>query len=240
MSSSVAEFNGFSDQTFRFLRELAENNNRPWFERNRETFQVHVLEPARRLVIVLGRRLEEIAPTVRAVPREKGSIRPIARDIRGSADKRPFRPHLDLWFWQGEEDRNWDCPGFLFRLTADALILGAGIHTFDERSLAAYREAIVAPPEGEALTLALWKVEQAGPYELGGASFDTVPMGYDPDQERAGLLRRKGLYAFIEGPIPHNIYTRRFIDYCFGHYKNLAPLHEWLVKMTLRSERLDP
>ena len=236
MSSAIVEFNGFSEETFRFLRDLGENNTRPWFERNRDAFRTHVLEPARELVVALGARLEEIAPRIRAIPREGGSIGTLRRDTRGSPTMPPFRTHLDLWFWEGAEVRDGDCPGFFLRLSPRALVLGVGIHTFADKTLAAYREAIVAPPEGEALNLAMTKIAQAGPYQFGGAKLEAFPAGYDPEQERSDLLRRSGLYAFIEGPVPHNIFTRRVIEYCLGHYRNMEPLHQWLVETTKRSD----
>lgn len=43
-------FTGFSHDTFRFLKALEKNNNRPWFDLHREDFQRHVLGPFGALV----------------------------------------------------------------------------------------------------------------------------------------------------------------------------------------------
>ncbi len=205
MSTTTPEFVGFSDETFLFLRQLAENNDRMWFEKNRKTYEDHLIAPAKLLVTSIGARLEEFSPNFQADPRINGSIVRINRDIRFSKDKTPYKTHLDLWFWEGKSERTWDCSGFFFRLSPQSLILGTGIHSFSKPTLAAYREAIVNPPEGSALINAIRRVEQAGPYEMGGDSYKRVPTGYDPDSERAEFLKRKGLFAQIEGPIPHNI-----------------------------------
>ena len=53
-----------------------------------------------------------------------GSISRINRDIRFSKDKRPYKEHLDLWFWHGDR-RSWDLPGFWFSLTPQRVMLGA-------------------------------------------------------------------------------------------------------------------
>ena len=236
MSTTTPEFVGFSDDTFLFLRELAEHNDRVWFEKNRQAYKDHLIAPAKLLVQSIGARLDEFSPDFQADPRVNGSILPINRDIRLSKDKTPYRTHLELWFWEGGPERTWDCSGFFFRMTPQSLILGTGIHAFSKTALASYREAIVNPPEGSALVNAIRRVEQAGPYEMGGDSFKRVPTGYDPDGEQAELLKKKGLYVQIEGPIPHNIFTRKFVDYCVAHFRNIHPVHQWLVATTSPSQ----
>lgn len=42
------------------------------------------------------------------------------------ADKRPYKTHLDLWFWQGSGPSR-ACPGYWFQLTSSELLLGAGM-----------------------------------------------------------------------------------------------------------------
>lgn len=232
--SEIADFTGFKDEAFAFLKDLAANNDRVWFERNRSRYTEFLLEPARGLVVAIGERLEEFAPGAQFEPRVDGSIVRLNRDTRFSGDKTPYKTHLDLFFWEGADKRSWSLSGFFFRLTAERVFLGAGILGFDKPFLAAYREAVADPIDGSALLAAVSSVQQAGPYEIGGDAYKRVPSGYDPDHERADWLKRKGLHAAVEGPVPHNIYTRKFVDYCVGHFKNLDPLHKWLVGVANR------
>ena len=46
--------------------------------------------------------LPRLGPGIHAEPRVRGSIFAINRDIRFSNDKSPYKPYLDLWFWQGD------------------------------------------------------------------------------------------------------------------------------------------
>jgi uncharacterized protein (DUF2461 family) len=48
----------FSQNTFRFLDELAANNNRAWFEANKKNYELLVREPALDFI-------EEMAPALR-------------------------------------------------------------------------------------------------------------------------------------------------------------------------------
>jgi uncharacterized protein (TIGR02453 family) len=94
-------FAGFRSEAFAFLDELARNNDRAWFQSHRDAYETFVLEPARDLVEALGEELRAFAPDVNADPRVGGSIMRIARDTRFAKDKRPYKTHLDLWFWEG-------------------------------------------------------------------------------------------------------------------------------------------
>ncbi|HSG46496.1 MAG TPA: DUF2461 family protein, partial [Longimicrobiales bacterium] len=81
---------GFSGETFRFLSELAANNERDWFKANRDRYDAHVRDPAVTFVLAVGERLNGISPHLRADPRPVGgSLFRIHRDVRFSKDKSP-------------------------------------------------------------------------------------------------------------------------------------------------------
>jgi hypothetical protein len=44
-------------------------------------------------------------------------------------------------------------------------------------------------------------------------------------------LRYNGLYAGIETAIPDEFYSGAFIDYCFERFRDMAPVHHWLVSV---------
>lgn len=155
----------------------------------------------------------------------------IARDTRFSRDKRPYKTHLDLWFWQGNGPSR-ESPAYWFRLRPDLLILGAGMHRFERGQLDRYREAVVEPGRGEALSAALDAVRAAGAYEIGGRRYKRLPAGYEAPPERAELLLHDGLYAGLELALPEIVHTPRFPVFCIGHYGRLRPLQEWLVELT--------
>jgi uncharacterized protein (TIGR02453 family) len=125
----MSSFPGFDPAAFAFLGALAEHNERPWFHAHEADYRRLLLEPARDLVRALGEALAAVAPGVHADPRVNGSILRIARDTRFSADKRPYRPHLDLWLWEGDGPSR-SCAGYFVRLDPDAVTLGVGAHHF--------------------------------------------------------------------------------------------------------------
>jgi uncharacterized protein (TIGR02453 family) len=217
----------FPAETAAFLTDLAQNNERAWFEANRDRYEVGYVEPGRAFVEEMGPRLQAISPNVHAEPRINGSISRINRDTRFSADKTPYKDHLDLWFWHGDK-RGWDQPGFYLRVTADKLFLGSGMHVLNKELIVKYRDVVVDERSGKALEAGVAKVRAAGPYEVGGATRKTVPRGYDADHERAGYLLHDGLYAGLELPFAAAT-APNFADVAETHFTATWPVGKWLL-----------
>ena len=88
----------FSQETFKFFREVGRNNHKEWMDANRERYRAHVVEPFRRL-------LESLTPAVLALDdefdvsgRTGRNFSRINRDIRFSKDKSPYRTQMYLMF----------------------------------------------------------------------------------------------------------------------------------------------
>ncbi len=68
-------FNGFRPNLRQFLQDLSENNDREWFDDNRDRFERHVRAPALAFVREMAPRLAEICPQIEADDaRHGGSI----------------------------------------------------------------------------------------------------------------------------------------------------------------------
>ncbi len=221
-------FQGFPEGTFQFLNGITRNNNKAWFDNHRDDYQAYYVDAARSFVEALGPRLSKLSPTLKYEASINGSLFRINRDVRFSKDRRPYKNHIDLWFWHGDR-RGWDSPGFFFRMFADRLILGAGMHKFEKAQFDAYRNAAVDDRSGKALVKALAKVTAAGPYTIGQATRKTVPRGFDANHERAALLLHEGLTAEYDGAIDKSAGTTRFVDVCIGHFKAVWPVARWLL-----------
>ena len=222
-----AEFQGFPKETCTFLAGLAGNNDKAWFDAHRAEYQAHLVEPARSFIVAMGKRLPEISPAVNADPAVNRTLRRINRDIRFSRDKSPYKTHLDLWFWEGA-GHNFGGSGFFFRMFSHRLLLGVGIHGFSKEQLAAYRRAVVDPRKGKELAAIAAGLKKAG-FDLGGSHYKKVPPGFDAGHERADFLLHNALYSGKEMELPKEAHSAAFVGFCFDHFKQLAPLHRWLV-----------
>lgn len=226
-------FNGFPRECVRFYEDLRKNNNKEWYEAHKGDFQKYVMSPAQEYVIVMGNMLKKIAPGVVADPRmDKSIFRPF-RDVRFSKDKSPYKTHLGIFLWEGNL-RKMDCPGFYLHLEPPNLMLGVGNHCFSRELLELYRESVVDPKHGKALAKAIEAVKAKGPYEIGVKQFKKLPRGYDKKYENLEPLLFGGLTAMCETSIPEQFYSNDFVQYAFERFRDMAPIHKWLLEMTGR------
>ena len=126
-------------------------------------------------------------------------------------------------------------PGFYFHLEPPNLMLGAGMHCFSKEMLTAYREAVVDPKLGPALVKAIKEVQKKGDYEIGVKHYKRTPRGFDPKHKNADLLLHNGLTAATMSEIPEELQSADILDYCFERYRDMSPIHKWLVAMTDRA-----
>lgn len=227
-------FEGFAKQTVSFFSQLAKNNDKGWFDLHRDDYEQHVLAPAQAFVGVMGQQLGKISKGIVADPRVNKSLFRLNRDVRFSKDKRPYKTHLGIYFWEEVGGRKrMECPGFYFHLEPGRLMLGVGMYIFPKDVLEAYRQAVVDPKQGPALVRAVKQVEGKG-YSVAGEHYKRVPRGYDPEHKHADLLRHNGLAAMTEGKLPAELYSAKIVERCFSRFKEMAPLHRWLKGLLQR------
>lgn len=220
-------FSGFKEPTTDFLAALSENNSKSWFDEHREDYEDHWVAPAKEFVVAAGEALADINPRVEAQPRVNGSIFRVNRDVRFSADKTPYKDHLDFWFWEGE--RKTAVSGYYLRVTPTEIGVGAGAHGFDKNRLTAFRAAVVDPKAGKSLASAVEAVEKAG-WHVKGESYKRIPRGFEPaDAEQERFLRHSSLWCGLDTPHPASMRTARLIPYVVRRWEQMDPLHRWLV-----------
>jgi uncharacterized protein (TIGR02453 family) len=88
----------FTQETFRFFRELARNNHKAWMDANRERYRAHVVEPFRALLDRLGPVVLRLHPHFDVSGRTGVNFSRINRDVRFASDKSPYRAQMYLTF----------------------------------------------------------------------------------------------------------------------------------------------
>jgi len=229
----IKEFEGFYKETLYFFRTLEENNNKPWFDQNRQVYEDYVVAPAKSFVVSMGEKLKKLAPGINADPRTNKSLFRINRDVRFSSDKSPYKTQMGIVFWDRDLPR-MESSVFYFHLEHERVMLGAGIYRFTKPRLEEYRKSVVHPVYGKELGNIYKELSGKG-YDFGGKKYKKIPSGFDGDHENAGLLLYEGLYASKDFNIPREFYSRDFLDFCFEPYKEMLPLQEWLSRLTERA-----
>ena len=172
--------------------------------------------------------LAGVAPGIQAEPRVLGSIFRINRDTRFSADKRPYKDHLDFWFWHGE--RKAAVSGLFVRISPDVVGVGAGSHGFDKAALGRFRAAVGDDGARAELVDAVESIEKAG-YPIDGQTYKRVPAGCpaDADGQAARFLRHSALFVHHDEPAGLALDAEHLLASLGRHWTTLVPLHRWLV-----------
>jgi uncharacterized protein (TIGR02453 family) len=227
-------FSGFPADTQRFLADLAANNERAWFEANRERYEAAYLEPAKAFVTAVGERLARLAPELTADARVNGSIFRINRDVRFSRDKTPYKENVDFWFWAGE--RRGAVSGLFVRVAAGLVGIGAGCHGFERERLEAYRRAVADAASGEALAAIVTRIKEDG-YDVNDPGYKRLPRGLEElaGTPREGLARHDALFVYVQEPARLALDGGALLDTCERHWQALLPLHHWLVEHVQRT-----
>ncbi|MFC1856921.1 DUF2461 domain-containing protein [Thermodesulfobacteriota bacterium] len=185
----------FRPETFTFLKELAQNNNRQWFQQHKMRYEEHVKEPAMRFIIDFGEPLRKISRHFTADPRPVGgSMFRIYRDIRFSKNKRPYKTNAGVQF-RHSRGKDVHAPGYYLNIEPGNVFAALGIWHPDPATLGKIRDAICENPSG-------WKRTARGKsfrskFNLAGDSLIRAPKGYDPHHPLIEDLKRKDFIGTI-------------------------------------------
>ncbi len=226
----MAEPTYFKPSFFKFLRDLRENNNREWFQANKNRYEDHVKDPSLRFISDFGPILAKISKHFRADPRPVGgSMFRIYRDVRFSKNKEPYKTAVGIQF-RHELGKSAHAPGFYLHLSPGEIFAAGGIWRPDGPTLKAIREGLVEDSTAWKRVKAS-KAFKTGGYELGGDSLKRPPKGFDPEHPLVEDLRRKDFIAhakLTQKAVTDSGFPKRLAS----EFRQTAPLVRFLCKAT--------
>ena len=134
-------FEGFPESGLAFLRDLAEHNDRGWFEEHRAAWDEGIVPAMLAWCGDLAERLRDVMPRLVFLPRVGGSLHRLNRDIRFSRDKRPYKTHAAALLWEGAAEKH-DAPGVYLHVSPGEVIFGGGLYVFEEGRLDRFRKLL--------------------------------------------------------------------------------------------------
>ena len=226
--NSNSALKDFPKRTAVFLGRLSKNNNREWFEANRELYNTDFLEPAIQFVLEMGDRLLDLDPAIISIPKVDKSIFRLHRDVRFSKDKSPYKANMGLYFWNGKAKKS-DAAGFYFHVEPKLFGIATGIYMPPPYLLKRFRDNVVNPDKGKELHQIV-KILQKKKYDIGGRKFKRLPKGYGDNSPYSEYLLYQGIYAWYESSNFNELASEKAIDKVFKIFKEMLPLHNWLIK----------
>jgi uncharacterized protein (TIGR02453 family) len=219
-------FDGFPKDFFAFFRELKANNNRAWFEANKQRFRDSVQAPMSDFITAMAPRLAKISKQFVADPRPNGgSMFRIYRDVRFSKDKRPYKEHAACHF-RHVLGKDVHVPGFYMHFAPGEVVFGGGLWMPPSDALAKIREAIAAKPQAWKKVLA----DKAFAKTFDGVSGEALtrpPRGFDPAAPFIDDIKRKSFFAMREEGAKIAS-SPKLVDEIAGTFAAASPLLKFL------------
>ncbi|GAC1339245.1 MAG: DUF2461 domain-containing protein [Acetobacteraceae bacterium] len=187
-----------------FLRGLAANNEKAWFEANRDAYEGAVREPMAALIGDVSAELSRLGLPLEGEAR-RSAFR-IHRDVRFSKDKSPYKTEVGaVWYRQGSGK---DGAGVLyFHLAPGGCFTAAAFYRPEPETLGAIRERIrVHPDQFLAVEAGL---ADAGLRLDAADALRRMPRGFEDLQDspvaaalrlRSFIVRRELLAKQVQGP----------------------------------------
>jgi uncharacterized protein (TIGR02453 family) len=189
-------FRGFPPETLRFLRQLKRNNNRAWFLAHKDVYELKVKAPMIELVLELGFAMQRFAPELVVEPQR--AIYRIYRDIRFSADKRPYKTHVAAIFVpRGIPKKTGAC--LYFHIEPAEVVVAGGIYMPDPATLRILRQHIATHWE-ELIEITNQRSFRKLLGNLQGERLVRQPSGFPADHPAIDVLRQKQFYVTQSEP----------------------------------------
>lgn len=215
----------FTSATFRFLRDLAANNNREWFAANKPRFEDVLRQPYLQLLADLQAPLAKISTHYVADTRmQGGSLFRIHRDTRFANDKTPYKTWAGARLFH-ERARHVEAPSFYLHIQSKRSFVGGGIWHPQPETVKRIRDFLADNP-------AAWKKATRSKaflahFALGGESLKRPPRGFDPAHELIEDLKRKDFTAW-ENFADSVVTSAELQAFIVERLKRLAPMIDYL------------
>lgn len=210
-----------------FLKELSENNNRPWFLHNKPTYDI-LREEFTELVADIIQRIAKFDERIEHVDPKKSLFR-IYRDVRFSKNKEPYKTQFSAMIAEKKDHKA--VPGYYFQINHQGILgMGGGVYMPEPETLNKIRHEVLARPE-EVHKLLKNKRFLA---TYGGLSEEDrmmrAPKGYlhlPADHPMLDMIKNRHYFSFLEIDLNKHV-SKNLAKEVAGNFEDLYPLIEWL------------
>ncbi len=231
MTAATETFAGFRPEAIQFLADLAQNNDRAWFQPRKAEYERLLKGPLEALCVALAARFEARGVPLSADP-ARSPFR-IYRDVRFSKDKSPYKTSASAAFrWKesgAELSHQEGDPGGYFHLEPGEAFVGGGMWHPPTAKLAAFRQAVLT--DTSAVRRILDEPEFKKRFgKISGDSLKRVPTGFPADHPEADLLKLKDM-TFGHRLADDDVLSPRLPDVLVESFEVAIPVMRFLARL---------
>ncbi|SHG32103.1 DUF2461 domain-containing protein [Flagellimonas flava] len=198
-------------EAFDFLKDLAKNNNKDWFQTHKATFKKHEAD-----IKSFYQNVQENLDVHDEI--EKMKMFRIYRDVRFSKDKTPYKTHFAGSFSRlGARLRG----GYYLRIKPGETFVATGFWEPNKEDLFRIRKEFEMDASGirkvinEQSFKSIWG-------ELQGDGVKTAPKGFDKEHPNIDLIKRKQ-FIFVRNFSDKEVLSKTFIKEVDKSFKAIRP-----------------
>jgi uncharacterized protein (TIGR02453 family) len=178
----------FTPTGLRFLRGLARNNNRDWFNERKPVYEAEIKRPMLAVVEAVTGAMMDFAPGHVRAP--ESIMMRIYRDTRFSKEKLPYKTHIAAW-WVHDGLRKTSGAGFYLHVSGKQVEIAAGAFMPDAEQLLAIRRFLMEHHQ-EYRKLAQGRgLRRLFTEDEGHEGLSRSPKGFPAEHPAAELYRQK-------------------------------------------------
>lgn len=205
--------------TISFLKELKLNNNRDWFNENKQRFnsiQSEVKEFANEVNESL-KKSDDI---------EKLKIFRIYRDLRFSKDKTPYKKNIGMAFHRAKPELRG---GYYLEISADESFIAVGFWNPNKEDLLRIRKEIEVDGHEFKSVINHNKIKDVWG-EIKGQEVKTSPKGFNADHRHVDLIKKKQ-FIFIKKLKDEEILDENFRKNLVNYFISIRPFFDYMSEI---------
>ena len=215
-------FTGFSAQTIDFMWNLRLNNNKAWFEANKEAFMQDFQAPMKALA-------QDVFKRISTDYSDYGFIHKVSRiykDARRVRDGEPYR--CNMWFSIEKPSEEWtSTPVFWFELSPDDWCYGLGYYQAKSATMAKFRARIDRDTEKFEKLIA--PLETQDEFILEGEEYKRRKEA--PSAKTSGWYNKKSFSLIHRQQLGEELFSPDFADRLADGYRFLMPFYDYFITL---------
>lgn len=212
-----------SNDTFKFLKDLAKNNNKEWFTTNKKRYEIAKAD-FEAFVADMIKNMAKFDPPIANLEPKKCIFR-IYRDTRFSKDKTPYKINMGANF-SVSPSKIHDHAGYYIHIEPGKSFLAGGAYEPPTPWINNIRQEIdYNTKEFKKIIGATTFKKNFG--EIKGEKLKTAPKGFPKDHPELSLLQHKS-FLLVHDVDDKLVTSDGFMKHLIDVYKSMKPFNDFL------------
>ena len=207
------------NNTISFLKELKLNNNRDWFNENKDQFKAIQAD-----VKTFAQEVKDSLSLSDDI--EKLKIFRIYRDLRFSKDKTPFKKNIGMAFHRAKPELRG---GYYLEISADQSFIAVGFWNPNKDDLLRIRKEIEIDGQEFKNIINQKKIKDTWG-KIKGEEVKTSPKGFNGDHEHIDMIKKKQ-FIFIKKLKEEDILDKNFQKELLKCFISIRPFFDYMSEV---------